>query len=280
MNNEYGLEKIFGAELKMLKEIDRICNKHGITYMLEAGTLIGAIREKGFIPWDDDVDISMTRENWERFKEIAPKELDPKMELLYPMELAQWNAFYDDMPRIIYLPSRRRDADADTAYFHEKLNHLWIDILIFDKLPDNKFSAFIMKSWQRLYYALLMGHRRELDWNKYTLIQKLGLKVFANLGKLFKVKTLLSRKEAHAITALNKDTKEYFCSNYPPEYYDMPIKTEWIKNTVKVPFEDTELAVAGDYEALLAVEYKDYKMLPPVEERKPSHGTELIEVDE
>ena len=67
----YDLSAVHGADLAILKEIDRICRKHKIQYLMDAGTLLGAVRHKGFIPWDDDADVAFTRENYEKFKEVC-----------------------------------------------------------------------------------------------------------------------------------------------------------------------------------------------------------------
>jgi len=75
MDNSYGLIAVQEANLKILKEVDRICTKYNISYMLDAGTLIGAVRDGGFIAWDDDADIVMTRENYVAFKKVAADEL-------------------------------------------------------------------------------------------------------------------------------------------------------------------------------------------------------------
>ena len=74
MDNSYGLLKVQKANLILLEEIDRICRKHNISYMLDAGTLLGAIRHGGFIPWDDDADIAMRRQDWEVFRRVARME--------------------------------------------------------------------------------------------------------------------------------------------------------------------------------------------------------------
>ena len=70
-NVGYDMSRVHSANLKILKEIDRICRKYKIQYALDAGTLIGAVRHKGFIPWDDDVDIYMPRDDWNKLVEIS-----------------------------------------------------------------------------------------------------------------------------------------------------------------------------------------------------------------
>ena len=71
------IKKLWACELEILEEVERICNKHNIRYFADFGTLLGAVRHKGFIPWDDDLDLSMLPEDYERFVKIAPKEIRP-----------------------------------------------------------------------------------------------------------------------------------------------------------------------------------------------------------
>ena len=82
MNNAYGLLHVQEANLKILKELDRICEKFRIPYVLDAGTLLGAIRHGGFIPWDDDADVVMPRNGWEAFRKVAARELPEGMKLV------------------------------------------------------------------------------------------------------------------------------------------------------------------------------------------------------
>ena len=83
--------------LHILREFDRICKKHNISYMLFAGSTIGAARHKGFIPWDDDVDVAMLRSEYERFLEIAPSELDDNIYYLQKEFSAHWPMFFSKL---------------------------------------------------------------------------------------------------------------------------------------------------------------------------------------
>ncbi len=102
----YDLTKVHEANRKLLKEIDRICRKYKINYMMDSGTLLGAVRHQGFIPWDDDVDVVFTRQNFEMFMKVAPRELPVGMSVLRPEEIRGGKVFYDFTTRIIYENSR------------------------------------------------------------------------------------------------------------------------------------------------------------------------------
>lgn len=84
---QYDLTKVHEANLSILKEVDRICRKYNIKYLLDAGTLLGAVRHKGFIPWDDDADVAFTRNQYEAFAKVVRRELPPQMQFLTPEEL-------------------------------------------------------------------------------------------------------------------------------------------------------------------------------------------------
>ena len=81
MKPSYDMGRVHGANLKILKEIDRICRKYNIKYMLDAGTLIGAVRHNGFIPWDDDADVAFTRNQYDAFMKVVKRELPEGLEL-------------------------------------------------------------------------------------------------------------------------------------------------------------------------------------------------------
>ena len=135
MTENYDMKKVHEANLKILKEIDRICRKYKIRYALDAGTLIGAVRHSGFIPWDDDADVVFLRSQYEAFVKVAKRELPETMELLFPDSYRDGKAFFDFTPRIIYKNSRCHADSPEMAFYGGKLNHLRVDQFIHDKLP-------------------------------------------------------------------------------------------------------------------------------------------------
>lgn len=277
MNNAYGLQAVQEANLKILKEIHRICEKYRISYALDSGTLLGAIRHGGFIPWDDDADIVMTRNQWEAFRKVAPRELCEGMHLLLPESFQGGRRFYDFTPRIIYEYSRRRNPDAETAYYEEKLNHLWVDIFILDRLPDGQAGAHTLLE-QKALYALAMGHRRTLNYGKYSLGQKSAVFLGSSAGKLVPMKKLFALQDKVARRANKKQTAEWYYSNYDPGYIDIRLPDAVAQERIQIRFEDCTLCIPKHYDEVLTKLYGDYMQLPPKEERRPSHESTGIQI--
>ena len=278
MNNAYGLLEVQEANLRILKEIDRICEKFRIGYVLDSGTLLGAIRHGGFIPWDDDADVVMTRNAWEAFRKVAPRELPEGMSLLLPDTFAGGSRFYDFTPRIIYEFSRRRKPDGETAFYEEQLNHLWVDIFILDRLPDNPAAAKSLILRHKALYLLAMGHRQKLDMKKYTAVQKLPVLGGSTAGKAVPMRTVFALQDRLAKKFNRKQTGRWYYSNYDPGYIDIRLKDEWVTNRIRIRFEDTTLSVPAHYDEVLTCIYGDYMKLPPKEQRVPSHGSTEIQI--
>ena len=94
------MKRCWAASLEVLAEIDRICKKHGIRYFADWGTLLGAVRHKGFIPWDDDIDITMLRPDYQKFMQIAPGEFKEPFELISIHTDKEWNNMLFRVPSI------------------------------------------------------------------------------------------------------------------------------------------------------------------------------------
>lgn len=274
----YDLTKVHQANLEMLKEIDRICRKYKLRYCLDAGTLIGAARHKGFIPWDDDADIAMTRANFDAFLKVAPRELKSGMELVTPGQFSGGKGFYDFTPRVIYLNSRTHEEDGEMAFYDGKLNHLWVDIFVLDALPDSAAGAMLAKGVQAGLYGLAMGHRYRLDYGKYKWPQRIAVAGLAGIGRLIPLKWILKTQRFFARKDRKKKTKRLYYSNYQPDYLYVTLERQWSTETVDMDFEDTKLMCPKGWHHVLTWVYGDYQKLPPKEERKPSHATVEIQV--
>ena len=273
-----GLEKVHRANLRLLKEIDRICRKYKISYMLDSGTLLGAVRHEGFIPWDDDVDLAFTRANYEMFLKVAPRELPEGMSLLRPEEIRGGKAFYDFTTRVIYDNSRVHEDNEQMQFYEGKLNHLWVDLFVLDRLPDSKVGAWSAKFLQKVIYGMAIAHRDQIDFSKYSLMDKLRVGVLAGVGHLVPMPVLFKLQRLAAAKDRKKKTKHWYYSNYQPDYLYVTLEGAWCEHAVDLPFEDTKLMVPVGYEHVLEWIYGDYMTLPPVEKRVPAHSSIAIEI--
>ena len=266
------IEQVQAANLKVIKAVDHICRSHGITYLLDAGTLIGAVRHQGFIPWDDDVDIAFLREEYEKFIAVAKKELPEGMHLWFPSDFEALEVFYDFTPKIIYENSRKRLPDEDTAYYREELNHICVDIFILDEISENPFQRKLQILINKIIYGMAMGHRRRLDFSKYSLLQKLQVALLAGIGSSMDMKTLCKWERWAALRQTKGTSGLLYYSNYQPDYVHMVVPREGSAQVIEVPFEGMKVMIPKGYDRVLTVVYGDYMTLPTEDKRKPTHG--------
>ncbi|RFZ78979.1 lipopolysaccharide cholinephosphotransferase [Lacrimispora amygdalina] len=277
---EYDLTKVHQANLRILKEIDRICRKHRIQYLLDAGTLLGAVRHKGFIPWDDDADVAFTRPNYQAFLRVVRSELPEDMELLEPGDLRGGKAFYDFTARIIYKKSRTHDDTAEMKYYEGRLNHLWVDLFTIDELPKNRVASTITLLLHTVIYGLSMGHRYKVDLSKYSLLNKICVGILALAGKLIPMSILRKLQYWAAVKDRKGKSGLRYYSNYQPDYLYVTLKKEWCEETVDLEFEDTRLMAPKGWHEVLTWIYGDYKKLPPKEKQVPTHSSTEIQIFE
>ena len=274
------LKKVHETELKILKEIDRICRKYRIKYMMDAGTLLGAVRHKGFIPWDDDADLVFTRRNYEAFLKVVRRELPDTMELITPDSFAKGTRFFDFTARIIYKRSKVHEDSAEMAFYEGRLNHLWVDLFILDELPECKYCAAATLLAQKTIYGMAMGHRRALDYSKYSTFHKLAVGGLATVGRLIPMKALFVLQRMVSLMSHKSGSRLRYYSNYQPDYLYVTLQKEWCENIVDLDFEDTKLMAPKNWDDVLTWIYGDYMTPPPEDKRVPLHSSMQILVDE
>ncbi|GHU62786.1 lipopolysaccharide cholinephosphotransferase LicD [Clostridia bacterium] len=268
---EKKLEQIHQANLCILKEIHRICQKYKISYSLDSGTLLGAIRHQGFIPWDDDADVVFLRKDYERFLSVAKKELSGKFELLLPKDLQEGEVFYDFTPRILNKESKIQANNEEMQYYGGKMNHLWVDLFVLDRISDKPFLRWMRIIQLKIVYALAMGHRYQMEWNKYPSIIKIGVWILSNIGKKISMKKIyavwdvLSKKDAH------QANNRLYYSNYQPDYLPVYLAESWCSHIIEKKFESENFLVFQGYQHILKNVYGDYHCLPPLKKRMPTH---------
>lgn len=275
---QYDMTKVHEVNLSILMEVDRICRKYKIKYVLDAGTLIGAVRHQGFVPWDDDVDVAFTRNQYEAFIKVVRRELPEAMELLMPDDMRGGSAFFDFTPRIIYKNSRIHQDSEEVRYYEGKLNHLWVDLFILDELPANPRSATFTLLLHKIIYGMAMGRRYRLDYSKYSPFHKIAVGTLATVGKLVPMRLLYSLQRRVALKDKKGRSNLRYYSNYQPDYLYVTLQKEWCEETVDLDFCGQKLMAPKHWHEVLTLVYGDYMQMPPKDQRVPSHATTQIEI--
>lgn len=260
-------KKIQSIETKILVEVDRICKKHNITYSVAYGSMIGAVRHHGSIPWDDDVDITMLRNDYIRFKEICKTELSS--EFFYQSN--------DTDPNYYHLFDKIRMNNTifkETFLSNYDIHHgVYIDIFPVDLVPQKKLQQVIQ------YYGFLFC-RIALN-SKYLNIEARSgkKKFFAQIVRFltaFVSKDFLYKK-AHDFISKYKDSnssiaESFCCSGRKKTIYDI----NYYKETTSIEYDGYLVSIYSHYDEMLKDYYGNYMELPPIQKRNTKH--DLVEV--
>lgn len=265
-------KKVWAVEMEILQRFDEVCKKYGFTYWIYYGTLLGAIRHQGFVPWDDDIDVAMFRDDYERFQAIAPQEFT---------EPYFFQNSYTD--RIIWPFSKIRDSrtTAIERQFRdlEDMNQgIFIDIFPLDSVPDNTTGQTSdIYETQRLLWNVVANPRDVLLEVKQDLSE--GKRTIEDVRCLLDI----SRKDIKERFRIFEDLcLSNFGSGEDINYIMSSIrgancmKREWFRDTVYVPFEYMEVPVPVDYDKVLIRRYGDYHQLI---RGKTDHENMIVEPD-
>lgn len=256
----------------ILNEIKRVCEKYDICYYIDCGVLLGAVRHKSFIPWDDDVDISFTRENFEKFKKVIQVEWkDTGYSLIMPDDYL-YERWLDNTIHINYekeyIPRKIHSKLGEEAMAHIKLGGV-IDVFILDNAPNNIVLHAMQYVLLVLDYCVLMGHRKYIDYKEYSLLMRGIVFVLSHIGRRISIKKLYALYEKHC--RMCKKSKYYFYSNFSIGDMRKRNLKDWYGVGRKYSIDEDYYNGPDNYDEILKQNYGDYMQLPPEDMRVPKY---------
>ena len=244
------MKRVWAVQLAMLDEVERICRKYELRYFADSGTLIGAVRDKGYIPWDDDIDLAMLREDYERFVKVAPRELGEglKLQTVYTEEN--------------YLRGHAQIRDGRTTGYNEEDARagyncgIFIDIFPLDGMPDGTLAARLWAFQVRLCWMVLY------TWYRYDYYEKKTLagRLLYEFGRLLHIPMRRAYRRYEMVCARykGKHTKRVCDTVFISQLAKNTWERKWFEDVVYLPFENRQIPAPVGYDGRLRAEYGEY----------------------
>ena len=238
--------------LDMLEVVIDILERHNLRYVLEAGSLLGAIRHKGFIPWDDDIDINVPRADYEKLQEILPKELP---EYYFMQTTLTDPAFCSEFMKIRDV----RTCAEDFGYIKNRVKinlGIFIDIFPFDAVPKSAFSIWWRKCINRRLYSMRFSWSIRKPWLKRMWFNRflfvILLKIFGN-ERMYRFREWLMSS-----IDLSKCDEISVCPAHFGFVKKQIHRRSWYRQIIKVPFEYLMANVPAAYDDVLTNKFGDW----------------------
>jgi len=248
MNKISSMEEIRKRELNILKYVHYLCEKHNLRYIMAGGTLLGAIRHKGYIPWDDDIDLLMPREDYERLIRIINNNKNKNFRFLTCTNEKDY-----------YLPFGRVTDTRTYLEFEGEIScenmGIFVDIFPIDGLTDNE-------KFQKKEIKIYENFRKQIDFVRCTSSATNVMKIYAGLlcriSNFIAKRTKYTHSETVACKVVGLGEREI-------------IDKELVENRIKVEFEGELFYAPAGYDTYLTNLYKDYMKLPPKNQQRRGH---------
>ena len=277
----YDIKKIQRYLLEDLIEFDRFCKKNNIHYWLDGGTLLGAVRHKGFIPWDDDVDIGMMRIDFNKFITLFPKEKLKHLRL----QSFKWidntdehidATFLNPVARAKIRDVRVMATEAYDLITNNKNPYLFIDVFPFDQVKN--INTPIQSIWRRFFKKIIYGIQLTMMVHKKHYRYKFTQTMLSFIPK--KGLWLLSRGLLHASHIINLGAQKAFVSfGLDCNIRELSFKKSTVFPLKRIDFEGYQFLSPNDSDDYLLTKYGDYKTLPKETDR-PLHYLNVVFKDE
>lgn len=266
--SEDELRQIQAIQRELIWEVDRICKKCGIHYNMVGGTMLGAIRHKGYIPWDDDADIGFLRTEYEKFREACKKELNH--EKYYMQDLRDTEGY-----RWGYGKLRRKGTEFIRLgqEFMPYEQGISIDLMPFDNVPDHRMM-------QKIHFFRCFLYRK-LFWSEVgSRVEKdVRIRAVYKIMRLIPMNVIVKSYQHFIDNGQKRKTRLVRILTFPTPKGVYGYERKWYTDLTRYPFDNMVLPGAKDYDGYLRVKYGDYMKMPPVEKRKvhPISKLKLLE---
>lgn len=272
------MNELQATQLKILKYFIAFCDKHNIRYYLCGGTVLGAIRHGGFIPWDDDIDVALPREEYDRFIEIAKREMNVEGSDYFLQT-------FETDKRYLYNFAKIR---LNTTTFVEKqfkfanMNQgVWIDIFPWDGMSVNenykkKELKRIHRNWLWMWASYPQVMYRRVRFKHF--FEDIFMNTVAILFFWVNAYNCKRRKIEKIIRKVPYE-KSYWTINSQGAIKAKPVPRHVIGDGIMWKFEDIEARIPTDYHTYLSIHYGDYMKLPPLEQREGHHYYEHLDLN-
>lgn len=258
---EEKMKRAWAAQIEVLEEIRRICMKHGITFFADWGSLLGAVRHKGFIPWDDDLDIGMLRGDYMRFLEVAPSEL------CHPFEIKSlYNDPEHDNVKCRVISGRHMNFDRKYLdMFHNCPYVVGIDIFPIDYIPKDASKMNEQTKMIELVMSVAASVPPEPPYSDEVL--ELAAKLERTFGVSFDKNNRLFhelKKLVDMLSALyDESCSKEVCSMIDlAGGWDYHVPVSCYSKSMELPFENVTIPVPIGYDTILRIKYGDDYMTP------------------
>lgn len=275
MDQQEALRKLQAEELDVLLAIAEFCEKNQITWFLISGTALGAARHGGFIPWDDDIDIGMLREDYDRFLALAPAGLPAGCSLHTAENTSGFAALFAKVWRdgTVFQTAETREAGCDQGIF--------VDVFPFDRVPADERACLRLRKraafWQRASYLYHSGHITVPHKGALGAAERLACRLAHGVARLAlspeAIRRRFERLEGEAPAPSVQGQDRYIMLSYP---YRDPVPRDLIVPTSMAPFEGHELPVPARLHEYLESEYGDWRTLPAPEDRRTHLPERLV----
>jgi lipopolysaccharide cholinephosphotransferase len=262
------IKKLWAVEMELLKKLMEVCEKHHLKIWAEGGTLLGTIRHKGYIPWDDDIDMAMPREDYDKLQVIANDEFH------YPyfFQTGYTDLFPYGMAKLRMEGTTAITAGSIPYEFHQGI---FIDIFPLDTVPDdemqlNRFieNIEVKRSEMKLYCNHVFSWTNpKYNWKIIKLKGKVNPQGFSNYFRAY---------DEFCKQFMNTTNKRVSLISWKwqPRYLR---EKEWYDNTIMLPFEDIMMPVPSGYNEILTIQFGDY--MTPIQAPSMHGGIEIFDVE-